>query len=65
MSFDLVVRGGVVIDGTGAAPRRADIGITGSRIVSVGSVPKHDCVELDADGAVVAPGFINVLSHAS
>lgn len=64
MSFDLVVRGGVVVDGTGAAARRADVAIAGDRVAAVGELPGLDCPELDAEGCAVAPGFINVLSHA-
>jgi N-acyl-D-amino-acid deacylase len=64
MSIDLVVRGGVVVDGTGAPGRRADIAVHADRIVAVGAVSARGDSELDADGCVVAPGFINVLSHA-
>lgn len=64
MSIDLVVRGGMVADGTGGPLRRADVAISGDRIVAVGEVPPSSCQELSAEGAVVAPGFINVLSHA-
>lgn len=64
MKIDLVVRGGMVADGTGGPLRRADVAISGDRIVAVGEVPPADAAELSAAGAVVAPGFINVLSHA-
>jgi N-acyl-D-amino-acid deacylase len=61
----LVIRGGTVIDGTGAAPRRTDVVIDGDRIVEVGDAQPHiDAEVVDATGYVVAPGFINVLSHA-
>lgn len=64
MSFDLVIRGGLVADGTGTPVRRADLAVKGDRIVVVGEVPPGNCPELDAAGAIVAPGFINVLSQA-
>jgi N-acyl-D-amino-acid deacylase len=64
MSFSLVIRAGMVADGTGAPLFPADIAIEGDRIAMVGEVPAIGCPELRADGCVVAPGFINVLSHA-
>jgi N-acyl-D-amino-acid deacylase len=64
VSFDVVVRGGEVADGTGAPLRRADVAVRGDRIVAVGNVPPDPCPEIDATGAVVSPGFINVLSQA-
>jgi N-acyl-D-amino-acid deacylase len=64
MSFSLVVRAGMVADGTGAPLFPADVAIEDDRIVRVGDVPRVDCPELRAEGCVVAPGFINVLSHA-
>ena len=64
MPTSLVIRGGTVIDGTGSEPRRADVAVDGDRIVAVGSVDTTDAEVLDATGQIVAPGFINVLSHA-
>ena len=65
MPATLVIRGGTVVDGTGAAPVTADVAVDGDRIVAVGEIgPDVDAVELDATGHVVAPGFVNVLSHA-
>jgi len=65
MPVTLVLRGGAVVDGTGAPPRRADVALDGDRIVAVGDVPEQvDADVLDATGQVVSPGFINVLSHA-
>jgi N-acyl-D-amino-acid deacylase len=64
VSNELVVRGGLVADGTGVPLRRADVLVRGDRIVAVGEVPGGGAAELDAEGAVVAPGFINVLSQA-
>lgn len=59
--FDLVVRGGEVLDGLGGAPVRADVGIKGDRIVAVGDLSSRSgATEIDASGRMVAPGFIDV-----
>ncbi len=63
MPLDLVIRSGTVIDGTGAAPRTADVAIADGRIVEVGSVGAKGRREIDADGAVVAPGFVDIHTH--
>jgi N-acyl-D-aspartate/D-glutamate deacylase len=52
---DLVIRGGLVFDGLGDAPVRADIAITGERITAVGAVPERGREEIDASGLMVAP----------
>ncbi|HVE99056.1 MAG TPA: amidohydrolase family protein [Mycobacteriales bacterium] len=65
MPVSVVVRGGVVHDGTGAPGRRADVAIEGDRVVAVGDVDGDvDARVVDATGLAVCPGFINVLSHA-
>jgi N-acyl-D-amino-acid deacylase len=64
MPASLVIRGGTVVDGTGAAARPADVVIDGDRIAAIGVVDDVDAPVLDATGQIVAPGFINVLSHA-
>ncbi len=62
--FDLLVRGGIVIDGTGAPRRRADVGVQGERIVEVGALDGASAAAvLDAQGRVVAPGFIDAHTH--
>ena len=61
---DVVIRGGTVYDGSGAAPRRADVAIEGGRIVGVGEIAARGRHEIAADGLAVAPGFVNMLSHA-
>src|ERR1700730_11309694 len=64
--LDIIVRGGTVIDGTGLPRYRADIGITGGFIVRVGDLAaERATTDIDATGLFVAPGFINIHSHAS
>ncbi len=60
---DLVVRGGLVVDGTGAPARRADVAVDGGVVVEVGSDVGRGRQEFDADGAVVTPGFVDVHTH--
>ena len=60
---DLVIRGGTVIDGTGAPRRTADVAVTDGRIVEVGRVDGRGGREIDAGGAVVAPGFVDIHTH--
>jgi N-acyl-D-amino-acid deacylase len=61
---DWILRGGTVIDGTGAPRRLADVAIAGDRIEAVGEVSKADGArEIDVSGRVVAPGFIDVHTH--
>ena len=65
MSFDLVIRGGIVVDGTGLARRRADVAIVRGRIAAVGHVPDaaRAARVIDADGRIVAPGIIDLHTH--
>ena len=63
--LDLIIGGGQAIDGTGAPRRRVDVAIAGGRVVAVGNLAERDAAErLDASGLVVAPGFIDIHSHA-
>ena len=64
-AYDVVIRGGTVYDGSGGAPRTADVAIRGDSIVAVGTVPEKGQLEVDATGLAVAPGFINMLSWAT
>ncbi|HEX9562899.1 MAG TPA: D-aminoacylase [Gemmatimonadaceae bacterium] len=64
--YDLVISGGVVVDGTGAAGFRADVAITGERIAAVSRTPIDAALarrRIDASGLVVAPGFIDLHAH--
>jgi N-acyl-D-amino-acid deacylase len=63
--YDVVIYGGQVVDGTGAPPRRADVAIKGNRIAAVGAIAKTDGrAAIDATSLMVAPGFIDVHTHA-
>ena len=61
---DLVVRGGTIYDGTGGPPRDGDIAIVGDRITRIGRGLAAGATEIDARGMAVAPGFIDIHSHA-
>jgi len=62
-SFDLVIRGGVVYDGTGAEGRVADVAISGNKIAAVGTVASRGREEIDATGKIVTPGFVDIHTH--
>ena len=58
-SFDLLIRNGLVVDGSGSEPRRADVGVRDGRIAALGRLAGAGAeVEVDAGGLAVAPGFI-------
>ncbi|MDA0591289.1 MAG: D-aminoacylase [Planctomycetota bacterium] len=62
--FDLVIRGGRVVDGSGNPWRYADVAVKGDRVVAVGRVTGTGEREFDAKGLVVSPGFIDIHSHS-
>ena len=63
MSHDVVIRGGSVVDGTGAEPYSADIAIDGDTITEIGKVADKGRDEIQADGLNVSPGFIDLHTH--
>ncbi|HEU4368623.1 MAG TPA: amidohydrolase family protein [Methylomirabilota bacterium] len=63
MAFDLVIKNGVVIDGSGLPRYRADVGVTDGRIASIGRIRESARQVVDAEGRVVAPGFIDGHTH--
>ncbi len=63
--FDCIVRGGSVIDGTGAEPHPADVGIVGDRIAEIGDLSQAVApISVDASGLRVVPGFIDIHTHS-
>ena len=63
MSYDFVIRNGTVVDGSGGEPFAADVAIQDGRIATVGRVTERGKQELDAEGHVVTPGFIDGHTH--
>ena len=61
--FDLIVRSGQIYDGTGSPSFLADIGIRSGRIAEVGRIAGRGVQEIDADGMIVAPGFVDIHTH--
>jgi N-acyl-D-aspartate/D-glutamate deacylase len=62
-AFDLVVRGGTVVDGTGAPAFDADVGVKDGRIAAVGKLAGSGAEEVDARGQMVTPGFVDIHTH--
>ena len=60
---DMVIRGGTLVDGTGAPPVEADIAIEGGRIAEIGRVAGRGREEIDARGRIVTPGFVDIHTH--
>ena len=62
-AYDTVIRGGVVIDGTGAAGFEADVALAAGRIADIGKVRGSGAEEIDARGKLVTPGFVDIHTH--
>ena len=61
--FDLLIRGGTLVDGTGAPARKADVAIEGDRIVAVGTNLGEAERTVDATGLLVTPGWVDIHTH--
>lgn len=61
--YDIVIRNGLVVDGSGGAPRVVDVGVIGDQIAAVGAGLGEGRAEIDASGLVVTPGFVDIHTH--
>ena len=61
--IDLVIRGGLVVDGTGGEPFEADVGVDDGRIAAIGKGLGRGAEEIDAKGKLVTPGFVDIHTH--
>ncbi|MCU1497402.1 MAG: N-acyl-D-aspartate/D-glutamate deacylase [Acidimicrobiales bacterium] len=61
--YDMVIRNGMVVDGTGSAPRRADVAVADGRIAAIGVVEGDGVRTVDAEGHIVTPGFVDIHTH--
>ena len=63
MAYDIVIKNGMVVDGTGHLPYRADVAIQGDRIAEIGKITESAKRTLDAEGHIVTPGFVDIHTH--
>ena len=59
MGYDLLVKNGTVIDGSGSPGYRADVGVVGGKIAAIGRINESANQTIDADGHIVSPGFVD------
>jgi len=65
MELDVIIKNGIVVDGTGIPSKQSDVGIAGDRIAKIGELSKVQAKNvINADGLIVAPGFIDIHSHS-
>ena len=60
---DLIIKGGTLVDGTGAARRTADVAVDSGRITDVGQIQGGAARVVDADGLLVTPGWVDIHTH--
>ncbi|NVJ97487.1 MAG: amidohydrolase family protein [Alphaproteobacteria bacterium] len=63
MAYDLIIRGGTLYDGTGGEPQKADVAVSDGIIVAIGTDLGDATREIDATGAIVTPGFLDLHTH--
>src|SRR5690348_15373890 len=63
MAYDLKITGGTIIDGTGKPRYRAEVGISGGKVVALGNAPEDARETIDATARIVAPGFVDIHTH--
>ena len=63
MTYDLLIKNGFVVDGTGASRFRADVGVKNGKITHIGKINESALETIDAEGQVVTPGFVDGHTH--
>jgi N-acyl-D-aspartate/D-glutamate deacylase len=63
MSYDLLIKNGMIVDGTGRPAYRADLAISGGKILEIGKVKDQAAKTIDASDLIVGPGFIDPHTH--
>ena len=63
MEYDILIKNGIVVDGTGDKPIQADVAIKGDRIAAIGEIAGSATTVIDAKGAYVTPGFVDIHTH--